>query len=238
MKYSIIIPAHNEAEHIIKAINALKAQNIPRQDFEIIVVDNISTDNTYELALKAGADIVVKENKKGANIARQTGFENSKGEIAAFLDADCLPPNDWLQKIEKDLSQKNIAAVSGPYDYGFKGIYKIIDHIYTMHIAPPATRILELIFRKKAGIIIGGNFAAKRQTIEAIGGLPPLTFWGDDSTIAMLISRKVGKVLFDLDLIIKSSDTRFQEYGFFRLGFRYMREYLKAYFNADSFIRK
>ncbi len=238
MKYSVVIPAHNEAGSIANAINALKAQTVPREDFEIIVVDNASNDNTYERALNAGADIVIKESKKGANMARQTGFENSKGEIVAFLDADCLPPPDWLQKIEKDLSQKNIAAVSGPYDYEFKGIYKIIDHIYTMHFAQPATRFLGFIFRKKAGIIIGGNFAAKRYAIEAIGGLPPLAFWGDDSTIAMLISRKVGKVLFDLDLIVKSSDTRFQEYGFFRLGFRYIREYLKAFFNADSFNNK
>jgi len=238
MKYSIIIPAYNEAETIANAINAVKAQNIPRKDFEIVVADNVSTDNTYELALKSGADVVIKESKKGANLARQAGFQNSQGEIAVFLDADCIPPPDWLERIEKDFSQTNIAAVSGIYDYQFKGIYKIINYLYTKYIAPPAPRILEFIFGKKAGIIIGGNFAAKREAIEAIGGLPPLVFWGDDSTTAMLISRKAGKVVFDLNLIIKSSGRRFQEHGFFRLGFRYIFEYLKAYFNADSFIKK
>ncbi len=237
MKYSIVIPAHNEAECIANAVNALKNQNIPRKDFEIIVVDNLSTDNTYEKALETGADVVVKENKKGANMARQAGFEKSKGEISVFLDADCTPPCDWLEKITKDLSKPGIAAVSGPYDYGFKGIYWIINYIYTYWIAKPGSKILQFFFRKKAGIIIGGNFAARRETIEAIGGLPPLAFWGDDATIAMLISRQVGKVLFDVKLIVKSDDDRFERNGFFRLGFRYILEYLKAFFNADSFIK-
>lgn len=238
MKYSVIIPAYNEAGDITNAINALKAQNIPRKDFEIIVVDNLSTDNTYEKALEAGADVVIKESKKGANMARQAGFEKSKGEISVFLDADCVPPNNWLEKITKDLSKPGIAAVSGPYDYGFKGMYWIINYIYTNWIAKPGSKILQFFFRKKAGIIIGGNFAARKEVIEAIGGLPPLAFWGDDATIAMLISRQVGKVLFDLKLIIKSNDDRFERIGFFRLGFRYMGEYIKAFFNADSFIKK
>ncbi len=238
MRYSVIIPAHNEAENIVNAINALKAQNIQRKDFEIIVVDNLSTDNTYEKALEAGADIVVKGNKKGANMARQAGFENSKGQISVFLDADCIPPRNWLEKITKDLSKSGIAAVSGPYDYNFKGIYWVINYIYTNWVAPPGTRILQFIFRKKAGIIIGGNFAARREVIDAIGGLPPLAFWGDDATIAMLISRKVGKVLFDLKLIVKSCDDRFERIGFFKLGFKYLVEYIKAFFNADSFIKK
>ncbi len=235
MKYSIIIPAYNEEGSISNAINALKVQNIPRQDFEIIVVDNVSTDNTYGKALQAGADVVIKESKKGANMARQAGFEKSQGEISVFMDADCTPPRDWLERIEKDLSKKGIAAVSGPYDYNFKGIYWIINYIYTNWIAPFGTIILPFIFRKKAGIIIGGNFAARREVIEAIGGLPPLAFWGDDATIAMLISRQVGKVLFDLKLIVKSDDDRFERMGFFRLGFKYMFEYLKAFFRTNSF---
>jgi len=235
MKYSIVIPAHNEAGCIANAINALKAQNVPRKDFEIVVVDNLSTDSTYERAIESGADIVVKENKRGANMARQAGFENSHGQIAIFLDADCIPPSNWLERIEKDLNKKGIAAVSGPYDYNFKGVYWVINYVYTNWIAPPGTRILQFIFRKKAGIIIGGNFAARREVIDAIGGLPPLAFWGDDATIAMLISRKVGKVLFDLKLIVRSCDDRFERVGFFKLGFRYMFEYIKAFFNADSF---
>ena len=43
--------------------------------------------------------------------------------------------------------------------------------------------------------------------------------------------------MFDLKLIVKSDDDRFMRYGFFRLGLRYLKEYLKAYFNADAYIK-
>lgn len=233
MKYSVIIPAYNEAKNIAQTIAALKLQNIDRKKFEIIVVDNNSTDDTYDASVKAGADIIIKEPKKGTNIARQAGYKKSKGEIVAFLDADSRPPPDWLEKITNDLSKKDIAAASGPFDYGFKGAEKIINDVYTQYILPRIPQILEFIFRRKAGILIGGNFAAKRNVIETIGGLPPLVFWGDDVAIAMLISRRVGKVLFDINLTVRSSSRRLKKQGFLKTGFRYIIAYLKTFFSKE-----
>ncbi len=233
MKYSVIIPTHNEAENIGKAISVLNKQSVSRKDFEIIVVDNLSTDNTFEAARKAGADKVIKENIKGTNIARQTGFKNSQGEIVAFLDADCEPLPNWLELIDKDLASGEIKAVSGPFDYGFTGLTKKLDYIYTRKILPNIPALLHFLFRKKAGVIIGGNFAARRNVIEAIGGLPPLAFWGDDVAIAMLISRRVGKVVFNPKLIVKSSPRRFEKTGMANLLFRYIGAYLKIFFSKE-----
>jgi len=117
MKFSIVIPAFNETEYIVCSVNALKRQDIERSDFEIIVIDNNSSDETFAAALEAGADKVVKEIKKGTNAARQRGYLESQGEIIAFLDADSEPPPDWLRKIETNLSEPGVAAVSGPFDY-------------------------------------------------------------------------------------------------------------------------
>jgi len=233
MKYSVVIPAYNEAGHIENAIAALLSQTIKRRDFEIIVADNNSVDNTPELALRAGADLVVKETVRGTNFARQAGFKKSKGEIVAFLDADCQPPPDWLERAGKKILESGIAAVSGPFDYGFRGIKKTLDYLYSRYALPKVPSLLNFIFGKKAGIIIGGNLAVKRKTIETIGGLPPLTFWGDDAALAMLISRRVGKVIFDPDLIVKSSPRRFEKSGFLKLAILYIIAYLKAYFNPS-----
>jgi len=133
-KFSVIIPVYNEEGYIKLAIIALKNQNLPRQDFEIIVVDNNSNDATAEVAKNAGADKVVKELKQGTNMARQRGFLESRGKIVAFLDADSKPPIDWLTKIKKILLQKDVAAVSGPFDYQFQGFKKILDFIYVHFI--------------------------------------------------------------------------------------------------------
>jgi glycosyltransferase involved in cell wall biosynthesis len=233
MKFSVVIPAFNEEKQIAYSVGAVKAQNIKRSDFEIIVVDNNSTDKTFAAAQKAGADKVVKETKKGTNLARQRGFEESKGEIVAFLDADCEPPPDWLEKIEVNLSFDGVAAVSGPFDYGFTGLKKIIDIIYTHKIMPKIPYIFRFIFGKKAGVIIGGNFAIRRGVMEKIGGLPQLAFWGDDAATAMLISRKVGKVFFNPALKIKSSPRRLEKSGSIKLTIYYALAYLMAYFNRN-----
>jgi len=231
MKFSVIIPAYNEAQYIELAIKALQKQIVPRKDFEIIVVDNNSEDNTAEIAKKAGADKVVKETKQGTNMARQRGADESKGEIIAFLDADSEPPPDWLEKIKKNLDRSGVAAVSGPYDYGFKGIKKLANKIYTNLLMPLTPKILHLIFRKKAGVMLGGNFAIRRPALLKIGGLPPLEFFGDEAAIAMLVSRNAGEVFFDPRLIIKSSPRRFQKYGLLSTVSKYVYHYLKIYFS-------
>jgi glycosyltransferase involved in cell wall biosynthesis len=231
MRFSVILPAYNEAEGIGRSIGSLKSQNFPRETFEIIVVDNNSTDDTARVARASGADKVVVEKEKGTNIARERGFEESVGEIVAFLDADSVAPPDWLQKIEKSLSRDGIAAVSSGYDYGFKGLNKALSDFFDRFVLSHVGDFLYFIFRRKAGVIIGGNFASYRWAIEKIGGLPPLHFWGDDAAIAMLISRHAGKVLFDPDLTVKSSPRRFEKEGILKLELRYISAYLKVFFD-------
>jgi glycosyltransferase involved in cell wall biosynthesis len=230
MKFSVVIPALSEVKRIATTIDALKKQNVPRGDFEIIVVENVHEDGTTEVALAAGADKVVKEPIEGTNIARQSGVNNSSGEIVAFLDADCLPPPDWLEKIEKKLEPADVGAISGPYDYGYTGFKKLFTSWYFRFIFTSIPRILYFFFRKKTGTMMAGNFAAKRTTIDKIGGLPPLKFFGDDTAIANRISRQVGRVVFDPDLEVKSSSRRLDRDGFLLLTIRYAYYFFKIYF--------
>lgn len=233
MKFSIIIPALNEAKIIERTVKRLLQQTVKRSDYEIVVVDNRSTDGTAQLARAAGADIVISEKLQGTNFARQRGVEVSHGEIVAFLDADCVPAATWLERIEYNLRKHNVAGVSGPYDYGFTGLNRIVSTLITDWFMPYMADILYLLFGRKAGVMIGGNFAAWRSAINKIGGLPPLSFWGDDAATAMLLSRHVGKVVFDPELTVKSSPRRFDKEGLFRLQAKYTRAYFKIYFSKD-----
>ncbi|MCL5733951.1 MAG: glycosyltransferase family 2 protein [Patescibacteria group bacterium] len=228
-KFSIIIPARNEAGIIKETVSAAKKQDV--DNFEVIVVDNGSSDKTAEIAREAGAKVFF-EKTEGTNFTRQKGFEESRGKIVAFLDADCVPAPDWLSRINKVLNQTGAAAVSGPYDLGFKNPFiKAIDWLLWVVILPRLDKILPFFFGRKTGVIIGGNFAAPRETIEKIGGLPLLKFWGDDTATAMLISRRVGKVVFDPILRVKSSPRRYLTNGIFRVEGRYLLTYFKYYFS-------
>lgn len=229
-KISVIIPAWNEEEYIGAAIGALRAQDYPRNEFEIIVVDNNSKDDTSEAARKAGADKVVTEHEQGTNMARNRGIREAEGEILAFLDADCFPAPDWLSHLEKNLSNPKIKGTSGPYDFGFTGVKKELDIFYTRFIFRLIPQILEFIFRKKAAVMLGGNFAIKREVIEKIGEFPRYRFFGDDTAIATTIERKVGKVWYDKTLLVKSSPRRLDRHGFFTTAVRYAFHFFKVYF--------
>lgn len=233
MKFSIVIPAYNEAKVIKKTVMSLSKQTVGRKNFEIIVIDNKSADGTSRIAREAGADIVVSQSLKGTNFARQKGVEVSSGKIVAFLDADCQPSNNWLERIEYNLRQPGVVAVSGPYDYGFIGIKKLVTNIFSKILFPLLPSVLFLIFGHKAGLMIFGNSAICRSAIDKIGGLPPLAFWGDDAATAMLLSRRVGKVVFDTKLIVKSSPRRFDKDGMFKLQKKYSEAYFKIYFSKD-----
>ncbi len=233
MKFSVVIPAHNEEKHIEQAIKSLLNQKINRGDYEIIAVDNNSTDKTSEIAKKSGADKVILETKRGTNMARNRGYLESEGEIIAFLDADSIAPANWLSKIENDFKDEKVAAVSGPFDYGFKGIKNLANHIFTDLFLPKVDKLLLFVFGRKGGVIIGGNFAVKKEVLDKIGGLPPLMFWGDDAIIAMIISRKKGRVVFDPKIAVKSSPRRFEKEGM-SLEFSYIKAFLKAYFTVKK----
>ena len=239
MKFSIIIPAHNEETSVPEAVRALLRQTAPRETYEIIVVDNNSTDCTADAAKQAGADKVVFEKEPGTNIARQTGFLASTGEIVAFLDADCIPPINWLEHIERDFKKTGAMLVSGTYDYGFKNPFvRWFTVLYTNVLSAHADKIFPFLFGKKAGVIVEGNFAAYRTAILKIGGLPPLKFWGDGAAVAMLVSRRVGRVYFDPTLIVKSSPRRFKDEGTFSVVARYVWAYLRVYFkNEEEWMR-
>jgi len=114
--FSVIIPALNEESVIGRCLEALERNNFPRDSFEVIVVDNGSEDRTVETALGSNTVLSLRVLRlKGAHISalRNYGASESKGEILAFLDADCLTPADWLSeanRIFEDTSQGIIGA--------------------------------------------------------------------------------------------------------------------------------
>ncbi len=230
MTFSVVVPAYNEEGNVGDAVRSLALQDWDRSDFEIIVVDNNSTDRTSDAARLAKADRVVVEIEKGTNMARNRGYKESRGDIVAFLDADSEPPVEWLQRIARDFADPAVAAVSGPYNYGFQGFRRLAERFFTYDVLRLVPPILKFLFGRRAGVLIGGNFAVRRTVLDDIGGIPPLSFWGDDATLAMMIARRSGKVFFDPWLRVRSSPRRFEKEGFLHLQYLYTKAYFRAYF--------
>jgi glycosyltransferase involved in cell wall biosynthesis len=112
---SVVIPAYNDADFLRTCLRALDQQRRPAD--EIIVVDNASTDATAAVASAAGARLVT-EPKRGIWPAAAAGYDAADGTVIARLDADSVPPVDWLERIEATFARRPGAAVyTGPGDF-------------------------------------------------------------------------------------------------------------------------
>lgn len=107
----MIIPTHNSESTIGHCLRSLTSQSYPREQFEIIVVDDGSKDNTVNLAHGAGADLVIETEPCFQGKARNRGAKQANGKILAFIDSDCEAKKGWLETIEKEL--RTCQAIGG-----------------------------------------------------------------------------------------------------------------------------
>jgi len=114
LKVSVIIPCYNEQDSLPRCLEALTSQSI--KPYEVIVVDNNSTDKTAELARSFGAK-VIKEKSQGVIAARNSGMNAAKGDILARIDADTAVTADWVEELLRSFSDNEVVAVSGTGDF-------------------------------------------------------------------------------------------------------------------------
>jgi len=121
---SIIIPSYNSAEDLRICLDSLVEQDSDK-DYEILIVDNNSTDDTGKIIEEFEnkyPDIVkgLEENEiQGSYAARNKGIKHAKGEIVAFVDADCRANNDWLRRGVELIQRDDVDLVGGRIEFSF-----------------------------------------------------------------------------------------------------------------------
>ena len=129
-RVSVVIPALNDSLMLAGCLRALERQT--RQPDEIIVVDNGSTDDTAAVAQARGARVVL-EPRRGIFPATSAGFDAAKSELIARLDADSVPPSDWVERVVAAFeAEPELDLLSGPGEfYGSTPlIHWAAEHIY------------------------------------------------------------------------------------------------------------
>ena len=117
MLISVIIPAYNEEENIGNCLHALMNQDFSREKYEVIVIDDGSTDNTPHIVDSFPGVRLLRQKNQGPAKARNWGAWEAKGEFILFTDADCVPHENWITEIMKSFEENaDIIAVKGSFE--------------------------------------------------------------------------------------------------------------------------
>ncbi|HSX44634.1 MAG TPA: glycosyltransferase family 2 protein [Candidatus Saccharimonadales bacterium] len=186
-RFSVVIPAYNEAPYIAETLLSLKRQNFAGR-FEIIVVDNNSSDATAEIARSLGANVVEEKNPGVCN-ARQRGTEVAQGEIVISTDADTQFRVDWLSRIDGTFSiHKDAVAVVGSCHYSDGPIWGLIYPYLLFGLISTIYRVTGRTYYATAT-----NIAFKKSAWH--GYNTTLTQGGDELDLLRNL-RKQGRVVF------------------------------------------
>lgn len=184
-KISIIIPVRNEAENIIKCLNTLKDQNFNKSDFELIIVNDHSIDNTENVinAFTNTTDLdlslcSLSDDRTSKKEALKYGIEKSKYDIIATTDADCSVPENWLKNISLNFntsSEMLLGPVMFNHKGGFLSSFQMLDLLAIQGIEFGVINFRKPILNNAA------NLSYLKKTYNDVGGLDDFnTPSGDD----------------------------------------------------------
>jgi glycosyltransferase involved in cell wall biosynthesis len=168
---SIIVPIYNEERYIERCAKALVDQDYPRDRFEILFVDNNSSDRSAEIARGIEGIRVLSESTQGDYAARNRGIAEASGEIFAFVDSDTAPLSDWLEKIATTMAEDpQIGVIVGGLRFDGSSLALQLLAAYEEDKA-------EYIFVSDDPMVYFGytcNLAARKTLFDELGPFAPI----------------------------------------------------------------
>lgn len=120
---SIIIPVRDKSGDLIACLESLANLNYPRDRLEVLVIDDGSQAEVSQVITTPDVMVIRQAESQGASVCRNIGAEAAQGDILAFLDADCIAQEDWLQEIIPFFKVATVGAVGGYVDGYYKDSY-------------------------------------------------------------------------------------------------------------------
>src|SRR5512134_3029901 len=118
---SIIVPVRNGAQSLPACLEALLAQSLPRDRYEVVVVDDGSTDPSAAIARASGVTCLSIP-PAGPSAARNHGARHARGDLLLFTDADCAPAPDWAATLLAAFADREVAGAKGAYRTRERGL--------------------------------------------------------------------------------------------------------------------
>jgi len=176
---SVIIPVRDQPDDLLDCLKALEKVRYPGDKFEIIVVDDGSREKLEKVVPSTETKIIRNEKSKGAAACRNIGAEAAKGDILAFIDADCLATESWLEELVPFIQQAGAGGVGGYIDgHGDRKWLERYEKVFS-----PLNMGSRLIIEGKgeSGFYVPtANLLASREAFKSAGGFKEGMEVGED----------------------------------------------------------
>lgn len=192
---SVIVAARNEEKTLPQLLKALQGQSYPQHLFEIIIVDDFSTDNTSQVAKAFGLENLkviqpnVDVNASTKKKAIETGVHAATGELIVITDADCIPGVEWLYTIESFYKKNDAVFIAAPVKFSHNNsllqLFQSMDFLTLQGITAAS------VGAQFHSMCNGANLAYTQKAFENVGGFAGIDniASGDD----MLLMHKIWK---------------------------------------------
>lgn len=187
-RVSVIVPVYNAADALPRLVTSLREQDYPRDRFEIILVDNNSTDGSGEVIRGFGDVIGLSQTQwQGPGATRNAGIERATGEVLAFIDADCWAHPAWLGTGVRKLVEEGLDRVAGHVEF----VLSERPNIYETYDAAINFRQTDFVSSGWCGT---GNLFTPKKLFDEIGLFDPALISCEDCEFGLRASR-AGKTL-------------------------------------------
>lgn len=232
IKYSVIVCSYNGANYISECLQSLVNQSVPNDSYEIIVVNDGSTDNLEEkvavfLQKYKNIKFISYKPNKGLSFARNIGWKNASGDFIFYIDDDAVADPDWLERLSAYYTDSNIAGVGGYARAYFS------NNIYTEYELAKCYleygKNAENLNKNNLGA--GGlNMSFRKKVLEEVDGFDPIfKAVGDDADINFRIRQKGYKLVTVASITVRHrTPTNFRSFIQKKVG-RGAGEYIFSY---------
>ncbi|MBC7234023.1 MAG: glycosyltransferase [Chloroflexi bacterium] len=187
---SVVIPAHNEREPITRCLQALVRQEGVPGGYEVIVVDDASSDGTAEVARAYGARVIVQAVRQGPAAARNAGALQAQGDVLLFLDADCEPAPTWCAEMLRPMADPSVCGVYGAYRT------RQTSAVARFAQAEFDERYARLAQRERIDFLATHAAAIRRDVFLAVGGFRVDMRGNEDVELAFRLSQAGYRIVF------------------------------------------
>lgn len=196
MKFSVIIPTYNDWSRLLTCVAALEDQTLPKNQYEVIVVDNsengiVPGDVDLPVCIQ-----LVHEPQPGSYAARNRGAEIASGEILAFTDSDCIPDKNWLYNA-KDYFNRSCDLIGGKVEIFQTEDGSKYGYLYERVTAFPQDRNVP------RGRGVTANLFVKKEIFEKVGGFDSTVKSGGDWQFTLKCTQAGYRLVYAEEVLVK-----------------------------------